>query len=212
MLMEGIDNQRSLLRPDSDPWPSRSPNLGEKSFQQTGPHHACNILGFRDRQFLQDQLDIWNISRDSSRHTFELNLWLLKNRLTSRAHDDFNWRLGLETHFWNTVHSNMPWQLGDGFRNSLFEIDVGTGPQTSTIDRQMLSRHPSYQGAVLVRDPLHCFHRSDGQYFSRTTPFKSNIKTRAPTHDVAERGRELHEFAFVERDQNTVQATARRST
>ena len=91
-----------------------------------------------------------------------LKSWLFDNLQASEGNADDNWKLGMESHFRNTIHSNMPWQLGDGFRSSLFNFDVETGPQTSTFSKQMLCRHPQYRDAILIRDPLHCFHRSDG--------------------------------------------------
>ena len=85
----------------------------------------------------------------------------------------------------------MPWQLGDGFRSSLFDVDVETGPQTSTLSKQMLCHHPHYRDAVLIRDPLHCFHRSDGQCFHLVDDKKFDDIHRLPLDNVSERRSKL---------------------
>lgn len=131
------------------------------------PFVEYEVLNIRGRHYLQEQLDVFNLLRDINFIGKELNEESFKDNRTDNLLSDIQWRaqhLGLSDAFWQIVYSDMPWQLSEGIRSNLLDsdIDVDINPVTTTVNAQILSRHPKYRDAVLVRDVLRCLHRNDG--------------------------------------------------
>ena len=123
----------------------------------------CEILNFRERQYLQDQVDVFNILRDipTLRQKLDSANWA-KDRNDSLL-IDIEWRAkndGTTSGFWDLARSDLPGQLTEGAGGPPIEPNMQPAPE---IDEQMLSRHKMYSDAVLVRDSLHCFLRRDGR-------------------------------------------------
>ena len=130
----------------------------------------------RDRQYLQDQLDVFNILRDIEGLPKDLGYSNPDSDMASRLDCDISSgeaRFGVKANFWQRVISDIPWQLGEGTRSSLLDTDLLTNPVAVNIEEQLLSRHARYQNAVLVRDLLQCYHRADGT-FSREDKLPRN--------------------------------------
>lgn len=58
--------------------------------------------------------------------------------------------------------SNFQWQLSEGLAMGAMGPRDGLQPIVRHVDRQILSLHPFYTNAQLVRSPFRTFHRSDG--------------------------------------------------
>lgn len=125
------------------------------------PH--CEVLTFRERQYLQDQVDVFNILRDlpTLRQKLDSANWA-KDRNDSLL-IDIQWRAkhyGTTSGFWDLARSDLPGQLTEGAGGAPIEPNMQPTPE---IDEQILSRHKVYSDAVLVRDSFQCIHRGDGR-------------------------------------------------
>ena len=130
-----------------------------------GPYNGFEILNFRGRQKLQDQSDVFNILHESPHLSSELDELTFKYHENGPFGRNLQWRadtLGIKRGFWNDVQSDLPWQLDEGIRSNFSKIEVTKGSLAPEIGQQMLSRHPLYSNAVLVRDYFRCFPRDDG--------------------------------------------------
>ena len=133
---------------------------------------SCEVVSLRDKSYLQDQLDVFNILRDKDGFTeiladyneFPASRSALAGKINQTAHD-----LDIGTSFWHFSLTDIPWQLGEGTRSSLLDTDLGANPASSTITEQFLSRHPKYENAVLVRALFQCYQREGKQFTVRLT-------------------------------------------
>ncbi|KAF6228798.1 hypothetical protein HO173_011646 [Letharia columbiana] len=177
-----------------------------------GPYNGFEILNFRGRQKLQDQSDVFNILHDSPHLSSELDELTFKYHENGPLGRNLQWRadlLGIKRGFCNDVQSDLPWQLDEGIRSNFSKIEVTKGSLAPEIGQQMLSRHPFYSNAVLVRDYFRCFPRDDGfllttsptvglnyldRYFARYVEVPSHAETVHQDHSALEnirRGWEL---------------------
>ncbi|KAL8732440.1 MAG: hypothetical protein Q9181_003960 [Wetmoreana brouardii] len=134
---------------------------------------STEILSIKDHQYLQDQLDVFKMLSTFPELAIKLNELNLKNDSRSKLLFDLaRWahRLDVSSRFWAIVRSDMPRQLGEETYSRRSAVDIQNYPPASRIEEQMLSRHPYYRGAVLVRDPLHCHHRDDGMLLTLSRP------------------------------------------
>ncbi len=133
-----------------------------------GPYSGFELLNFRGRQYLQDQSDVFNILRESSYLTTELDKLdkpNSRNNASGYLAGDVRRRarsLGGQGRFWNDVQSDLPWQLDEGIRSNYSKIELANGPLAPAIGQQLLSRHSDYSNVVLVRDYFRCFPREEG--------------------------------------------------
>ena len=146
---------------------SRDVTTGTTKFKRTGNDSWWEVLGLQNRQFLQDQLDVYNILQ---LHEFDnLNKNLTRSLSSTDLGDDLlngliqlGWYLDDKPTFWNLAKTEITWQLSEGVKSSLLDTDVFTNPVAEKVEDQMLGRHPRYEGTILVRDYFHCFHRENG--------------------------------------------------
>ena len=137
------------------------------SYDHAGPDLACEVITLRDRQYLQDQLDVFNILRKIPDLTTDLDRDNRRFPWDSDMHEDIRrtakqFKIG--TDFWQLGTTDIPWQLGEGTRFSLLDTDLGTNAVSLTVEEQQLSRHPRYENSVLVRALFQCYHRADGMH------------------------------------------------
>ncbi|KAL6714173.1 hypothetical protein ACLMJK_008667 [Lecanora helva] len=143
----------------------RQTQAQQVTYEKAGPSLACEVMTLRDKQYLQDQLDVFNMLREDHDLTNTLDK---ENRMyasESSLNEDISRLAGefsIGNDFWQLCTSDIPWQLGEGTRFSLLETDLGTNAVSLTIKEQSLSRHPRYANSVLVRALLQCYHREDG--------------------------------------------------
>ena len=139
--------------------PKRSRNMGSNRSQFT---YSCEILSLREKQHLQDQVDIFNILGDNIMFNVgfdtDAGAGLLHNGLSLDFYFREN-RPGRSRGFRHLVRSDLPWQLTEGIRSDLDQVDMYQIPE---FENQMLSQHREYSGGFLVRDLFQCFHRNDG--------------------------------------------------
>ena len=144
--------------------PDYSSNFGQDYNNYSSPQLHFEVLNFRHRQYVEDQADVFNILRHLTGLTSSLNgytwapgLWdaSLYSDFITRSHEYV-----ASTEFWDLVRSDLPSQLTEGNDDDLHF--TSTSPSIS-IDAQILSQHPAYSHAILVRDPFRTFRRSDGE-------------------------------------------------
>ena len=126
-----------------------------------GPYNGFEFLNFRGRQYLQDQSDIFNILRESPRLIKELKFPAPTNH-ADKSFQAILQRSELSYDFWNNVQPDLPWQLDEGIRSVFSKVELAQASLAPKVGRQLLSRHPIYTNAVLVRDYFRCFPRNDG--------------------------------------------------
>ncbi|KAL8635932.1 MAG: hypothetical protein Q9228_006622 [Teloschistes exilis] len=128
-----------------NPTPEHQPFVHTKG----GLGFSIEVLNIRDRQYLQDQLDIFNLLSNAAWRAFHMS-----------------GRSG----FWDTVHSDLPRQLGEGTQSSFFDSDITMNPPAARLEEQLLSQHPRYKGTLLVRNPLRLSYRPDGFILTLSPP------------------------------------------
>ena len=106
---------------------------------------------------MQDQLDAFWIIRESNCLGNEFDQYDFQQDPVASLHREFTQELR-----WDDVLSDLPWQLGEGIRSSYTKMEVAQNLLAPRVDQQMLSRHPVYSNAVLVRDHFRCFPHDDG--------------------------------------------------
>lgn len=134
-------------------------------YEHAGPDLSCEATSLRDRQYLQDQLDVFNILRDFGSLMEEFDVRSRSSKapiMQSGLREELkltanNYDVG--TSYWHQTITDIPWQLGEGTRTSLLDTDLGVNPASTLVQEQFLSRHPSYENAILVRSLFQCYHR-----------------------------------------------------
>lgn len=127
---------------------------------------STEILSIKPQQYLQDQLDVFNILSSFPGLTSTLDNLNLGENVRSPLLNEVLRRdkyLDVRSGFWNMVRTDLPWQLNEGANASIDDTDILTNPPALSISAQMLARHPKYKGGVLVKSPLRCLHRTDGK-------------------------------------------------
>ena len=130
------------------------------------PYMETEVLNFRHRGTSQEMRDVYLLLHNNEALLPDLNASTWKADQNASLHTDVDWRadhMALGHDFWTLVASDMPWQLSEG-------LAMGTGGSPKDgfrqinrqIDKQILSSHPFYKDAQLVRNPFRTFHRSDG--------------------------------------------------
>ncbi|KAI9822397.1 MAG: hypothetical protein M1827_000116 [Pycnora praestabilis] len=145
------------------------PSVG-KQFKHGGqpgwPYLTTQTLSVHSREHFKEARDVFmllkskfpSISAKLDKTTFE-------GDNNKNLYDDIVWRadhLGTSMRFWDLAESDMSWQLAEGVGLGMCGPHSGLKPVDRHIDEQMLTRHPFYRKAQLVRDPFRCFHRADG--------------------------------------------------
>ncbi|KAL8683968.1 MAG: hypothetical protein Q9224_006643, partial [Gallowayella concinna] len=121
------------------------------------PYLQVEVLNLRDRQHLQDQIDVFNILKEFTKVTRKLRRQNLQRKSTAGSRS-----FGVQEErfsFWDHARSDLPLLLTEGN----FGISGSSILSPSlAVEDQMLSRHPNYKGVILVRDLFQSFHRGDG--------------------------------------------------
>ncbi|KAI4198731.1 MAG: hypothetical protein LQ350_005115 [Teloschistes chrysophthalmus] len=151
------------------------PEPEHRPFMHTrgGLGFRIEVLNIRDQQYLQDQLDVFNMLSSLSQLKHDLNNVSFKDDTNSNLLNDVAWRayhMKFGSGFWDIVHSDLPRQLGEGTQSSLFDSDISMNPLAARLEEQLLSQHPRYKGTVLVRDPLSLCYRPDGFILTISPP------------------------------------------
>ena len=140
-----------------------------REFESAGrggwPYLETELLNFRSLQNFTDLRFLASLSRNN-RLTRELDQLTFQGDNNATLRSDIEWRanhVGTNIGYWESVGSDMPWQLSEG--NALNMNGPFKGHRTAKrdIDRQSIARHPFFENAQLVRDPFRTFHRSDGE-------------------------------------------------
>ncbi|CAF9933208.1 hypothetical protein IMSHALPRED_009091 [Imshaugia aleurites] len=140
-----------------------------REFENAGrsgwPYLELEVLNFRHRDNFQTMRDIYLLLHDKSELQDDLNESTWRADRNASLRTDIAWRsdhLAMEPSFWNLVNSDMPWQLTEGLAMGAMGPRDGLRPIVRHVDKQILSLHPFYSDAQLVRSPFRTFHRSDG--------------------------------------------------
>ena len=140
-----------------------------REFENAGrsgwPYLETEVLNFRHRSNFQIMRDIYLLLHNKKELQDDLNESTWKADRNASLHTDIDWRgdhLAMEPSFWNLVDADMPWQLSEGLAMGAMGPRDGLQPILRHVDKQVLSSHPFYNNAQLVRSPFRTFHRSDG--------------------------------------------------
>lgn len=126
------------------------------------PLSRFEVLSFRNRQYLRDQIDVFNILKHFGRLSDRLTARQALTSHNSVMMENMQWRsehFGERLDFWNLARADLPSQLTEGTYGDYEMLD---SLQAAEVDEQFLSRHSAYAGAVLVRDVFRSFNRGDG--------------------------------------------------
>lgn len=140
-----------------------------REFENAGrsgwPYLETEILNFRHRENFQEMRDVYLLLNENKKLHDDLNESTWKADQNASLHSDIDWRadhLAMEPNFWNLVAADMPWQLSEGLAMGTLGPRDGLRPIVRHVDKQILSSHPFYREAQLVRNPFRTFHRGDG--------------------------------------------------
>lgn len=140
-----------------------------REFEHAGrsgwPYLETEMLNFRHRENFQTMRDVYLLLHDKTELNEDLNESSWKADRNASLHSDIDWRanhLAMEPSFWNLVSSDMPWQLSEGIAMGAMGPRDGLRPIVRHVEKQIISSHPFYTEAQLVRSPFRAFHRSDG--------------------------------------------------
>ncbi|CAD6589105.1 MAG: hypothetical protein ASARMPREDX12_003591 [Alectoria sarmentosa] len=140
-----------------------------REFENAGrsgwPYLETEVLNFRHRDNFQTMRDVYLLLHDKSELQDDLNESTWRADRNASLHSDVDWRgdhLAMEPSFWNLVDADMPWQLSEGLAMGAMGPRDGLRPIVRHVDKQILSSHPFYNNAQLVRSPFRTFHRADG--------------------------------------------------
>ena len=121
-----------------------------------------SLRSFTDLRFISSVFKKIHLCNELDHDTFQSD----KN---AKLRSDIEWRadhVGTAISYWESVESDMPWQLSEGSALYMSGPFKGIRATKRDIDHQALARHPFFEECQLVRDPFRAFHRSDGQFFS----------------------------------------------
>lgn len=137
----------------------------EKAGRSGWPYLETEVLNFRSESNVQEMRDVYILLKtlDGLQESLDESIW--NDDRNASLQSDIHWRadhLGTKLNYWNMVDSDMPWQLSEGLCMGGMGPTAGLKPVVRHIDKQIISQHPFYKTSQLVRNPLRCFHRSDG--------------------------------------------------
>ena len=136
----------------------------ESAGQGGWPYLETELLNVRSLQELTDLRVVASLSKDTEL-TRELDRLTFQGDNDASLRSDIEWRashVGTDIGYWESVGSDMPWQLSEGSALNMNGPFKGSRSAKREIDRQMLAQHPFFKTAQLVRDSFRTFHRSDG--------------------------------------------------
>ncbi|KAL9045450.1 MAG: hypothetical protein Q9214_001504 [Letrouitia sp. 1 TL-2023] len=153
------------------------------------PFLEFEVLNLRGRQFLQDQIDAFNMLQDVpgigdalDKLNFEGDTNdTLQSILAHRAS-----HLGAKVGFWNSAYGDLPRQLVEDANVGFSYLDSNGEHHVPSLDPQMFSRHPVYRDAVLVRNLFRCFHRGDGYLLTMSPHIGINYLDKNVTKNMKE--------------------------
>ena len=120
---------------------------------RSGPHYE--ILAFRQRQLLQDQMDVYNIFRKYGflkDHFIDVGICANQHPRTTYH---LNWLAQFsrpELDFWTLARSDLPLQLREGNRDPRSKL---SGFDSAEVDDQLFTKYSeTLANGILVRDTL----------------------------------------------------------
>lgn len=154
--------------------PKYTSAFGQDYNNYSSPQLHFEVLNFHNRQYLEDQTDVFNILRHFpgldpilNSHNWPPGAWDRPVGLDIAIRSK---EYGATLSFWDLVRSDLPSQLTEG-RDDDLNFTHTSAP--AGLDPQTLSRHRAYANAVLVRDLFRTFRRSDGKRLKRRLASRS---------------------------------------
>ena len=157
------------------------------------PYLETDCLNLRHREDIEDMRDVHCMLSSFTDLHAPLDHSCFDGDQNKSLRADVEWRgshLGTGVKFWEVVVSDLPWQCSDEValrQNGPLSVIKPVGRSR---DYQVLSNHPAYSDAQLVRNPFRCFHRDDGNRSYRlfTCPELTTARF-GPDHVGGERNR-----------------------
>ena len=150
------------------------------------------MLNLRDRQFLQDQIDAFNILQAVPNIGDALDHLNFEGDTNETLQRNLAWRashLSTKNNFWNSAYGDLPRQLVEDANVGFSYLDSNGEHHVPSLYPQMFSRHPVYRDAVLVRNLFRCFHRGDGSTPSCTIDSETCVTDKdriSPYHEPSD--------------------------
>ena len=142
-----------------------------RPFERTGtsprcPHPSIDILQLRNRKELQLQRNAYELLRPLETIQPALDQSALANNRNNSFEKDLEWRkihLGRQLGYWDTVATDLPYQMSDGVALPAFgPIRAVVGNTKRKLDPTVLHKHDHFQKSQLVRSLFRTWHRADG--------------------------------------------------
>ena len=143
-----------------------SPSKFENATCSGWPFLEFEVLNLRDRTFLKDQIDAFNLLQrvpeiqsflDHLNFKSDSNLHLRKNLEWRASHMHAN------MDFWHLTHADFPRQLVEDTNIGYTYDDPKANIRIADLEEQLFSQHPVYKNAILVRNMCRTWHRGDGE-------------------------------------------------
>ena len=133
------------------------------------PHPTLDILQLRNRKELQQQRNVFDLLKPLEEIQPALDQCALANNRNSSFERDLEWRkihLGKGLGYWDTVVTDIPYQMSDGVALPAFgPVRAGSlGKERRKLDPTALTKHDHFRKSQLVRNVFRTWHRSDGIY------------------------------------------------
>ena len=129
-----------------------------RQFESAGrrgwPYLETELLNIRSLQDFTDLRFVAGLRKDT-KPTSELDRLTFQSDNNLSLRSDIEWRanhVGTNISYWESVGSDMPWQLSEGGALNMNGPFKGSRSTKREIDRQMLAQHPFFEHAQLVRD------------------------------------------------------------
>ncbi|KAI9794126.1 MAG: hypothetical protein M1833_000438 [Piccolia ochrophora] len=139
-----------------------------RPFQRAGalqwPYLNFPILEVQSRKHFQEKRDVCILSKRVPGLSARLDETLFEGDKNQDLRGDIDWRCGhvnTRLNYWNLEQSDMAWQLSEGADVGMEGPHSGLKPIGSQLDEQIITRHPFYASAQIVKSPFRCFHRND---------------------------------------------------
>ena len=141
-----------------------------RSFERAGtpdwPYLDFDCINVRNKNHFQEMQEVHTLLSKRADLKEALDNSILDGDINENLRSDMAWRsdhVGTPLEFWKVVQSDLPWQLSEGIALGQDGPIDGDDRKLSDAELQMLSKHPRYLNALLVRNPFRCFHRADGK-------------------------------------------------
>lgn len=143
--------------------PGRS--FSNAGFNPAWPFIEVDCLNFRHIDDIRDLRDTYCYLSKTRKLDATLDQSCFDGDHNEKLRGDLDWRTSIfnkTIRFWDLVASDLPFQLSDGIPFQSQGPLAAIKPSLNSKDFEILSQHPHFNKAQLVRDQFRCFHNNNG--------------------------------------------------